>query len=149
MKTFLRSFKSLTLLFIALAFLFSCESKKSNSENNEEAEETSIDLVGKWKVQWVTTPDETAQVSPDTNYTMNGIFDIEPNGKITISAYGYENCIFGKDTLVHSLQWETYGDTLNVKNKGDEFGMPYKILKATDERIKLQLVEDVFLILTK
>lgn len=145
MNTFLRSFKYLYTFLIAAAMLLACEGKKGNEESKEE----SVDLVGKWNVQWVTTPDESAQVSPDTNYTMNGVFDIQKDGKITISAYGYENCIFGKDTLVHTLQWETYSDTLNVKNKGDEFGMPYKILNATEDRIKLQLVEDVFLILSK
>ncbi|MCV9388257.1 hypothetical protein [Reichenbachiella ulvae] len=145
MKTFLRSFQSLFFFLGALAVLSACESKKANTEEKGET----VDIVGKWDVQWVTTPDESAQVSPDTNYTMNGVFDIKKDGKITISAYGYENCIFGKDTLVHTLQWEMYGDTLNVKNKGDEFGMPYKILQATSDRVKLQLVEDVFLILSK
>ncbi|RJE71488.1 hypothetical protein BGP76_05150 [Reichenbachiella sp. MSK19-1] len=126
------------MLFFVLV-LSSCESGKEKKQS----------LVGNWDVQWVTYPDNEAPMDPSINLTMNGKMDIKPDGKITISAFGYENCIFGKDTLVHSLEWEMLGDTLNVKNKGDEFGMPYKILEASDSKVKLQLVEDVYLFLTK
>ncbi|MBU2915442.1 MULTISPECIES: hypothetical protein [Reichenbachiella] len=126
------------VLFFVLV-LSSCESGKEKKQS----------LVGNWDVQWVTYPDNEAPMDPSINLTMNGKMDIKPDGKITISAFGYENCIFGKDTLVHSLEWEMLGDTLNVKNKGDEFGMPYKILEASDSKVKLQLVEDVYLFLTK
>lgn len=126
------------VLFFVLV-LSSCESGKEKKQS----------LVGNWDVQWVTYPDKETPMDPSINLTMNGKMDIKPDGKITISAFGYENCIFGKDTLVHSLEWEMLGDTLNVKNKGDEFGMPYKILEASDSKVKLQLVEDVYLFLTK
>lgn len=143
MKGFFDSFK-IGYILIAVVLLSSCAGKKAEGENDD-----SINMVGKWNVQWVTTPDPNMPSDEGINYTMNGVFDIERSGKITISAYGYDNCIFGKDTLVHSLEWELLGDTLNVKNKGDEFGMPYKILQATEDKIKLQLVEDVYLFLSK
>ncbi|UXP33328.1 hypothetical protein N6H18_05105 [Reichenbachiella agarivorans] len=132
---------SLMLLIVAA---WACETKKSTENQNENKK-----VVGNWNVQWVTYPDKNTPLDPSINLTMNGKMEIKGNGKITISAFGYDNCIFGKDTLIHTLNWEVLGDTLNVKNDGDEFGMPYLIVDYGEDKMKLQLVEDVYLFLTK
>lgn len=76
--------------------------------------------------------------------------NINGNGKITINAYGYKNCIFGADTLVHTLNWKVESDTLlNLTNDGDKYGIPYTIKSLEANKVKLQLVEDVYLFLTK
>ena len=81
---------------------------------------------------------------------MNGEMNIKANGKITINAYGYKNCIFGADTLIHTLNWEVPSDTvLNLTNDGDKYGIPYAILEMANNKVKLQLVDDVYLFLTK
>lgn len=129
------------LLFLTLS---SCDPAK------ERAKEISESLVGDWKVQWVTYPDKNAPLDESINYTMNGLMNIEAEGKITINAYGYKGCIFGTDTLIHTLNWEVKSDTvLNLTNDGDKYGIPYTIKELTDSKVKLQLVEDVFLFLTK
>ncbi|MDW3208409.1 MAG: hypothetical protein R8N23_00980 [Reichenbachiella sp.] len=132
------------VLFCALVTINSCESTK------EKTAEISEGLVGDWQVQWVTYPDKNAPANDSINYTMNGEMNIKANGKITINAFGYKNCIFGADTLIHTLNWEVPSDTiLNLTNDGDKYGIPYTILDLSDNKVKLQLVEDVYLFLTK
>lgn len=135
----------LTLVLLgALITINSCDSSK------EKAAEISESLVGDWQVQWVTYPDKNAPANDSVNYTMNGKMGIQQNGKITISAFGYKNCIFGGDTLIHTLNWEVPSDTvLNLTNDGDKYGIPYSILELADNKVKLQLVDDVYLFLTK
>lgn len=120
-------------------------------ESTKEAKVNAAHIIeGDWKVQWVTTPDKDAKGDQTVNYTMNGKMNIEKGGKITISAYGYDGCIFGADTLIHSLNWELKADTiLNLTNEGDKYGIPYYITSASEDKVKLQLVEDVYLFLTK
>ncbi|PIB36909.1 hypothetical protein BFP72_16615 [Reichenbachiella sp. 5M10] len=148
MKKNITTSLSIVLLFFAWAAFFACEQKSKDSQNAT-VNNSPTNLIGQWDVQWVTYPDKNAPLDPNINLTMNGKMDLKKNGQITISAYGYDNCIFGKDTLIHSLTWEILGDTLNVKNQGDEFGMPYVILESSENKVKLQLVEDVFLFLTR
>lgn len=137
--------RELTLLVSVLSFvLYTCESSKGTKE------EISTGLIGDWKVQWVTYPDQNTTIDDGVNYTMNGLMNIRDNGKITINAYGYEGCIFGTDTLIHTLNWEVQSDTiLNLINEGDKYGIPYTIKEYSAQKVKLQLVEDVYLFLTK
>ena len=135
----------LTVSFLlTILFFYSCDSSK------EKLSTISEQLVGDWQVQWVTKPDSQLTTNDSINYTMNGVMNIRDNGKITINAYGYKNCIFGTDTLVHTLNWEVPSDTiLNLTNDGDKYGIPYTIREIAANKIKLQLVDDVYLFLTK
>ncbi|MFY0627678.1 MAG: lipocalin family protein [Reichenbachiella sp.] len=130
---------ALLLCFGILFFLSACQSSKEKTNS----------VVGEWNVQWITYPEKGAAPDPSINLTMNGKMNIKSDGKITVHAYGYEGCIFGTDTLEHTLNWSLSGDTLNLTNDGDEFGIPYIIKESSSDKMKLQLVEDVFLFLTK
>lgn len=133
--------------FIMISLFVVMNACHSSRESNSPTEER---LIGKWNVQWVTYPEEGEELDASINYTMNGMMNIEKNGKITIHAYGYKGCIFGADTLSHTLNWVVESDTvLNLTNDGDKYGIPYAIKSIQEEKIKLQLVEDVFLFLTK
>ncbi|UXX80341.1 hypothetical protein N7E81_04415 [Reichenbachiella carrageenanivorans] len=135
--------KTQLTLFVAILSLalYSCGSS---------TEEMSNSLVGDWKVQWITYPEQNAPANDSINYTMNGLMNIKGDGKITINAYGYENCIFGTDTLIHTLNWKLENDTtLNLTNDGDKYGIPYTIKDFSENKIKLQLVQDVYLFLSK
>jgi len=135
---------------ILLAISTSCQKKSTNKEENKEPADiiSRAEMIGDWKVQWITKPEAGLEIDPTVNYTMNGKM-IFTDSKLTINAYGYKGCIFGSDTLSHALNWGIKGDTLNLINKGDEFGIPYIIKEASSDKIKLQLVEDVFLFLTR
>jgi hypothetical protein len=116
----------------------------------ETKRDTSSLLVGDWKVQWITTPGQNEPANAKINYTMNGEMLIQADGSITINAFGYEDCIFGADTLKHTLKWELTNDsTMNLSNEGDKFGIPYTIKELSEKKAKLQLVEDVYLFLKK
>ena len=122
---------------ILMSFLISCGKDKSEQ------------LTGAWKVQWVTDPSSYNDVDPSTNFTMNGKFTFDTDGKLTIDAYGHENCIFSNDTLSHSLNWELKNDTLNTFNDKDIHGISYRILELSDDKVKLHMMDDIFLHLTR
>lgn len=136
--------QKISVALLLVAIVFGCESGK------EGGNEKSKLLVGDWQVQWVTDPASYPDADPETNFTMNGQFIIKDNGKITINANGYENCIFSTDTLSHTLNWTLAGDsTLSLTNEGDEHGITYQVKEITSDKVKLQLMDDIYLHLTK
>lgn len=69
--------------------------------------------------------------------------------KVNIKAYGFEGCAFGRDTLDHSLFWQVRNDSLILINDEDTPGLVYQIKEVSDEKIRLQLMEDIFVTLEK
>jgi hypothetical protein len=47
------------------------------------------------------------------------------------------------------LEWKKNGDTLNLVNSGEKYGIIYKILQLSEDKMKLQLMEDIHITLTK
>lgn len=123
---------------IALAFLISC----SNSN------ETPAGWEGEWNATWETDPASFEGIEGITDYTMPGkvIFSGE---KVNIKAFGFEGCVFSKDTLDHSLAWKVSNDSLILVNDKDTPGMVYQIKEQTENKIRLQLMEDIFLTLDR
>lgn len=124
-------------ILIASSIIVSCSDQKNN------------ELEGEWNVQWVTDPASYPDVDASINFTMNGKFTFEKSGKLTIDAYGYEGCIFSNDTLSHSLNWKVKNDTLSTFNNKDLHGISYKITEQSPNKVKLQMMEDIYLHLTR
>ena len=103
---------------------------------------------GKWQAKWTTDPAGYGELAKDLKFEMDGSFDFKDE-ELTISAYGYSGCVFGTDTLEHTILWRINGDTLELQNTEDEPGIQYKILNQADNQISLQLVEDIFITLSK
>jgi len=103
---------------------------------------------GTWQAKWTTDPAGYGELAKELEFEMDGSFDFDEE-KLTVSAFGYEGCVFGTDTLRHTISWKISGDTLELQNTPDEPGIQYKILSQTDSEIKLQLVEDIFITLSK
>ena len=127
----------IVFILIATSLIVSCSDQKNN------------ELEGEWNVQWVTDPASYPDVDASINFTMNGKFIFEKSGKLTIDAYGYEGCIFSNDTLSHSLNWKVKNDTLSTFNNKDLHGISYKITEQSPNKVKLQMMEDIFLHLTR
>lgn len=123
---------------ILTGLLLSCSNNKSTQ------------LEGTWDVQWITDSASYPDVDTSMNFTMNGKFTFDDNGKLTIDAYGYEYCIFGSDTLSHTLNWKIENDTLlSTYNDKDLHGISYHITKLSDNKVELQMMEDILLHLTR
>lgn len=105
-------------------------------------------IQGIWQAKWTTDPVGYGELAGELKFEMDGLFDFEED-QLTISAYGYAGCVFGVDTLSHTLTWQVSGDTLALRNTSDELGIKYKILNQTHSKIKLQLLEDIFITLSK
>lgn len=121
---------------LALVALIGCTS----SENEA--------LQGKWQAKWTTDPAGYGELASQLKFEMDGSFIFEDD-QLTIAAFGYEGCVFGVDTLKHTIAWKITSDTLELQNSPDEPGIQYKILNQTDSEMRLQLLEDIFITLTK
>lgn len=110
--------------------------------------EKPTDWQGEWNATWETDPATFGDVEGITHFTMPGKVTFE-NDKINIKAYGFEGCAFSIDTLDHSLLWRVSNDSLILINDENTPGMVYQIKEASNEKIRLQLMEDIFLTLEK
>lgn len=103
---------------------------------------------GEWTATWETDPASFEGIEGITDYTMPGRITFDPE-MVNIKAFGFEGCVFSKDTLDHSLKWAVSNDSLILINDEDTPGMVYLIKEKSDSRIRLQLMEDIFLTLEK
>ncbi len=126
--------KQLTIL-IALVMIMGCSSEPS--------------LVGEWQAKWETFPESYPEVTDVESFTMDGKWTLTENGEITVAAYGFEGCIFGEDTIVHTQKWKLSNDTLSLINDDQIHGMTYKIVTREEGKVKLQLMQDIFVHLEK
>jgi hypothetical protein len=133
-------FKYQLLLAGSLCLLSACS--QSSSERSQKA------LSGLWTAQWDTDPGAFPEVSDASIYTMNGSFNFVDE-EVTVTAFGFPGCIFSTDTLSHSLNWILKNDTLSLVNEGDIYGMTYRVLDMNDEMVRLQLMDDITVTLSK
>lgn len=103
---------------------------------------------GSWQARWDTDPAGYGELAESMSFEMNGEFLFDGDN-LTIKAYGYPGCIFGVDTLSHTQTWDLKGDTLELQNEPDEAGIQYMILEQSGGSARLQLVDDIFITLTK
>ncbi|MEQ9466960.1 MAG: hypothetical protein RLN88_06075 [Ekhidna sp.] len=129
------------LLFIPL-IVFAC-----STSGEEKADNRPSEWPGSWKAEWETPPESYPEVS-DMEFYMNGSF-VFTEDSLTVTANGYPECIFNVDTLSHTQSWYVSNDTLFLVNEPNTPGMTYRVASKSPERIRLQLMEDIFVTLTK
>lgn len=130
---------TVSVLSIIIFILGGCSQEKNKSET----------IVGEWNAYWETKPDESLPGLDGDNLKMNGIINFMDNGKVEISAFGYDGCIFSDDTLKNILNWKLDDTVLRFIDQGDDHGLPYTIHKFTDTEMQLTLLEDINLTLSR
>lgn len=128
---------------ILALFLVACSSG-GESDSNHPAE-----WIGEWKAEWETPPESPSYAGiTDMEFYMDGKF-IFTNDSLTVQNNGYPGCIFAIDTLKHTQLWSISNDTLLTFNKPKTSVLTYNIKSVSDDRIELQLLEDIFVTLTR
>lgn len=102
---------------------------------------------GKWEAHWQTPPESYPGIS-DVDFTMNGFFEFK-NDNVTVTAQGYPGCLFGVDTISHTQSWKVSNDSLFLFTDPEVMSITYKVNAISEDTIKLQLMEDIFVTLTK
>jgi hypothetical protein len=136
--------------FFSFVILVSCESgeiknKDAEAFNSFEKEDL---LIGTWDAKWETNS-EAFSVNEGYDLSMRGKMYFMEDGKVKIHAYGYKGCIFMSDTMINELQYIVHGDTVNLLADDEKFGLPYQILEMHQKRVKMVLMEDIALTLTR
>ena len=130
------SLPMISILAIATA---ACDAKKTREQ----------EIIGEWKAHWETSLEEGMPALSEDNLKMNGLIIFRPDGKVDISAFGYEGCIFSDDTLTNTLHWKLDDTVLRFIDSGGDQGLPYTIMKFTNEELQLTLLEDINLTLQR
>jgi hypothetical protein len=118
-----------------------------NGCNSEKTKEKQI--IGEWNAHWQTKPDESFSELKIENLQMEGVMKFNADGKVEISAFGYEGCIFSDDTLRNVLNWKMDETVIRFIDQGDDLGLPYTINKFTTDELHLTLLEDINLTLRR
>lgn len=106
-----------------------------------------VEWGGDWSANWE-TPAESYPGIENMSFTMDGNF-IFTSDSLTVKANGFDGCIFNSDTLSHTQSWYVSNDTLFLLNEPDMPGMTYLIKSKSKNKVELQLMEDIFVTLTK
>lgn len=130
------------IFVLSIIVLNACTSGSENKTENRPNE-----WQGTWKAEWETPPESYPDME-DMEFYMDGSFVFEDDS-LTVTANGYPDCIFNIDTLSHTQSWYVSNDTLFLVNNPDTPGMTYQIARKEENRIRLQLMEDIFVTLSK
>lgn len=129
------------LFFVPFIIIAACTSPSEKRANRP------TEWHGKWVAEWETPPESYPEIE-DMEFYMDGSFVFTADS-LTVTANGYPACIFNVDTLSHTQSWYVSNDTLFLMNDPESPGMTYRISTISDNRITLQLMEDIFVTLTK
>lgn len=79
---------------------------------------------------------------------MDGSFTFSGDTLI-IEAFGHPGCVFGIDTIRHQQNWKIVNDSLVLINAEGQPGIGYQINTFQDNQIRLQLMEDIEVTLSR
>lgn len=143
------------LFLVGMSLVFACSEKPAGNHGLTEEEalasaiaETIISFDGNWNATWITSPASFENVPDVTSFEMNGYFLFQGDS-VTITANGFEGCIFGIDTITHSQKWLVSNDSLHLIGENGIRGISYKITDKTSSSLNLLLMNDIFLKLKK
>ncbi|MEL7147111.1 MAG: hypothetical protein AAFO69_12130, partial [Bacteroidota bacterium] len=128
----------LKILLLFVVFLASCDSSEDYGY-----------LQGKWTARWeMDQPNELKHMDA-SQFTMDGTWEFHDSKSVTISAFGRQDCILGEDTLIHTQQWYMSNDSILMKNDNGAIGLMCKVLEGNENAVKLQLLPDVHVFLSR
>ena len=133
-------YRALPFLFLLSAiWVMSCSSSEDQYSY----------LEGKWNARW--EMDQPAEMSnlDKAQFSMDGQWEFHDEETVTIAAYGREGCILGEDTLIHTQQWYMSGDTIHMKSENQIAGLLFKVLEGNESDVKLQVLPDVHVYLSR
>ena len=128
---------------IALSTLIFCIQSCQWGKSKEDT------IVGEWKAHWETSVDESLMELDETSLKMDGTIRFMEDGKVEIAAFGFDGCIFSSDTMSNVLSWQLDDTVLRFIDKQDDHGLPYTINKFSRNELKLTLLEDINLTLSR
>ena len=105
-------------------------------------------ILGSWDARWELINPDLNQVYRQDQRIMNGqvFFDLN---QARICAYGFEGCAFKTDTAENILYFRKENGLLNLINAGEHVIFSYRIAEENNNQLKLLLMDDISLTLTR
>lgn len=143
MKTITQIFS----IFIFSIILLSCNTNKEK-QNENTTKSPSETIIGQWKARWEISGEEV-QDFPEYRKKMEGKMNFRDDGEVTITSFGFDECLIKTDTSVDVMRWKIDDGTLRIIDKKDVNGIPYSIQNFERNKIQLSLMDDIHLTLTR
>ncbi len=115
---------------------------------HENGEQLKNSLSGKWRARWELNNPELNNVFKPEQMIMEGevIFD---ENQARIRAFGFDGCAFTSDTSENVLSYKKNDSILNLMNSDEQVIFSYVIKDEKYRYLKLLLMDDISLTLTK
>jgi hypothetical protein len=115
---------------------------------NEDGEKIKNSLSGKWKARWELNNPELNEVFSPEQMVMDGEVIFEQD-RVRIRAFGFEGCVFTSDTSENILSFEKNDSILNLMISNRQVIFSYMIKEEKNNYLRLLLMDDISLTLTK
>lgn len=110
------------------------------------AQDSIFKLVGKWKARWTLSVPPGEDIS---RYSADGMMHFYEDGTGEIIVYGRKDSVLATETAINSVLWTMENDTLHIVSKGEKTGIKYTITEKKEDFLRLVLVDDILLVLTR
>ncbi len=129
----------ITFVIFFATFLNGCHEYGDQMKNS---------LSGKWKARWELNNPDLNDIFSSEQMIMDGevIFD---QGHARIRAFGFDGCAFTSDTSENILSFEKNDSILNLMNSDKQVIFSYVIKEEKNNYMRLLLMDDISLTLTK
>jgi len=129
-----------SILLAVITFHFAgCQSEMKSFDN----------FTGAWNAHWAVEDTDELSDLDSSLLRMNGKLVFSPDGKVEISAFGFDGCIFSEDTAREVLDWKSDNLELTLIDEGNDHGISYTITSLTKNEIDLVLLNDIHLKLSR
>ena len=107
-----------------------------------------IIVEGRWNALWETDPNAFGSISGVTIFKMYGEFIFSGN-RVTIIANGNKGNIFGEERLENTQYYRKTEDKIYLDNGKNQKQIEYTIVSMKNNKIELQLMDDIFITLER
>ena len=104
---------------------------------------------GMWLATWQHDPATFPYDTDPATLRMEGHLAFMPNGAVTVTALGFEGCVFSTDTVVNALNYAWQDNKLLLINAKEAFTMDYEIMAQSANSITLSFMQDITLTLRR
>ncbi|GEM_PF-944387 len=127
---------------------YSCSSQKSEEKRESVEADPVHSIIGKWDARWQMSGSDVTEFE-DYQKRMEGKLKFSNNGEVEITTYGFDGCLFMPDTSTNTMNWKLEDKILRFIDKDDVHGIPYVVEEMENDNIRLSLMGDIQLMLSR
>ena len=110
------------------------------------AQESGVWIAGHWGACWVLPVPEGEDPA---RYKVGGSVELRENGTGEITIHGEEGSVLATEEATNSIRWTLDQGVLSIASGAEQSGIQYTVVEKKKNFVRLVLVEDIVLLLTR